>query len=160
MAAAAGLPGYEVLQYHYSYLRPRTDLPGPLSPDGEQGVASGDLLSYVRAEPALTLVAYSPLLGGGYVRQDKPLEAEFDHPRTPARLTALREVATYAGATVNQVVLAWIIGADIPVIPLVWRLLGGATGRKPGCGGPRADQGPARPASCSAVTAAIGGPAN
>jgi aryl-alcohol dehydrogenase-like predicted oxidoreductase len=82
-------------------------------------VASGDLLSYVRAEPALTLVAYSPLLGGGYVRQDKPLEAEFNHPGTPARLTALREVAKDAGATVNQVVLAWLIGAEIPVIPLV-----------------------------------------
>jgi aryl-alcohol dehydrogenase-like predicted oxidoreductase len=28
-------------------------------------------------------------------------------------------VAAEAGATVNQVVLAWLIGADIPVIPLV-----------------------------------------
>jgi Aldo/keto reductase family len=60
LAAAAGLPGYEVLQYHYSYLRPRTDLPGPLSPDGEQGVLGGDLLSYLRAEPQLVMVAYSP----------------------------------------------------------------------------------------------------
>jgi aryl-alcohol dehydrogenase-like predicted oxidoreductase len=65
LAAAAGVPGYEVLQYHYSYLRPRTDLPGPLSPDGEQGVLSADLLSYLRAEPQLAMVAYSPLLNGG-----------------------------------------------------------------------------------------------
>jgi aryl-alcohol dehydrogenase-like predicted oxidoreductase len=36
-----------------------------------------------------------------------------------ARLAALREVAKEAGATVNQVVLAWLIGAEIPVIPLV-----------------------------------------
>jgi aryl-alcohol dehydrogenase-like predicted oxidoreductase len=119
LAAAAGLPGYEVLQYHYSYLRPRTDLPGPLCQDGEQGVASGDLLSYLRAEPELALVAYSPLLGGGYVRQDKPLEAEFDHPGTPRRLAALREVAEQAGATVNQVVLAWLMGGELPIIPLV-----------------------------------------
>jgi hypothetical protein len=28
---AAALPGYEVLQYHYSYLRPRTDLPSHLT---------------------------------------------------------------------------------------------------------------------------------
>jgi len=119
LAAAAGVPGYEVLQYHYSYLRPRTDLPGPLSPDGEQGVLGGDLLSYLRAEPQLAMVAYSPLLNGGYVRQDKPLDAEFDHPGTPARLAALREVAKDAGATVNQVVLAWLIGAEVPMIPLV-----------------------------------------
>src|SRR6202167_3567867 len=122
LAAAAGLPGYQVLQYYYSYLRARTDLPGPLSPDGEQGVLGGDLLSYLRAEPQLTMVAYSPLLNGGYVRQDK-LDAaefaEFDHPGTPARLAALREVAKDADATVNQVVLAWLIGADVPVIPLV-----------------------------------------
>jgi aryl-alcohol dehydrogenase-like predicted oxidoreductase len=48
-------------------------------------VLGGDLLSYVRAEPQLTIVAYSPLLNGGYVRQDKSLDAEFDHPGTPAR---------------------------------------------------------------------------
>ena len=57
MAASAGLPGYEVLQYQHSYLRPRTDLPGLLSPDGMQGMAGSDLLSYLRAEPQLTMVA-------------------------------------------------------------------------------------------------------
>ncbi len=119
LAAAAGVPGYEVLQYHYSYLRPRTDLPGPLSTDGEQGVLSGDLLSYLRAEPQLAMVAYSPLLNGSYARPDKPLDAEFDHPGTPARLAALQGVAKDAGATVNQVVLAWLIGAEVPMIPLV-----------------------------------------
>jgi aryl-alcohol dehydrogenase-like predicted oxidoreductase len=122
LAAAAGLPGYEVLQYHHSYLRPRTDLPGQLSPDGDQGVLGGDLLSYLRAEPQLAVVAYSPLLKGGYVSQDKLVAAgfaEFDHPGTPARLAAAREVARQAGATVNQVVLAWLIGAEVPMIPLV-----------------------------------------
>jgi aryl-alcohol dehydrogenase-like predicted oxidoreductase len=119
LAAAAGLPGYEVLQYHHSYLRRRTDLPGRRSPDGEPGVLGGDVLSYLRAEPGLALVAYSPLLGGGYVRQDKPLGVEFDHAGTPARLAVLREVADDAEATVNQVVLAWLIGGEIPVIPLV-----------------------------------------
>ena len=122
LAAAAGVPGYEVLQYQHSYLRPRTDLPGLLSPDGMQGVLGGDLLSYLRAEPQLTMVAYSPLLKGGYVRPGKLAAAEFaeyDHPGTPARLAALREVAKDTGATVNQVVLAWLIGAQVPVIPLV-----------------------------------------
>ena len=28
VAAALGAPGYEVLQYHHTYLRPRADLPG------------------------------------------------------------------------------------------------------------------------------------
>jgi aryl-alcohol dehydrogenase-like predicted oxidoreductase len=82
-------------------------------------VLSGDLASYLRAEPGLALVAYSPLLSGSYVRPDRPLGADFDHAGTPARLAALREVAKEAGATANQVVLAWLIGADVPVIPLV-----------------------------------------
>lgn len=64
LAAAAGLPRYEVLQYQRSYLPNRTDLISELDPDGEPGGVSGDLLSYLRAEPDLTLVAYSPLLKG------------------------------------------------------------------------------------------------
>jgi aryl-alcohol dehydrogenase-like predicted oxidoreductase len=122
LAAAAGLPGYEVLQYQHSYLRPRTDLPGSRSPDGMPGMAGGDLLSYLRAEPQLAAVAYSSLLRGGYVRQDKLDAAEFAeyrHPGTPARLAALAEVAKDTGATVNQVVLAWLIGAQVPMIPVV-----------------------------------------
>src|SRR5579859_5327698 len=34
LASAAGLPGYEVLQYSYTYLRSLTTLPNWLSPDG------------------------------------------------------------------------------------------------------------------------------
>ncbi len=116
LAAAAGLPGYEVLQYHHTYLRQRTDLPTLRSPDGDLGVASGEVLSYARSED-LPLVAYSPLLGGAYVRADKPLGVEFDHAGTPARLAALRAVAAETGATANQVVLAWLIGGG--VLPLV-----------------------------------------
>ncbi|MFJ6011253.1 aldo/keto reductase [Streptomyces sp. NPDC092952] len=119
IAADAGLPGYEVLQYHHTYLRRRTDQPSWRSPDGQEGVVAGDLLSYLRAEPALVPVAYSPLLAGAYVRDDKPLGPEYDHPGTPARQAALRKVAAETGATVNQVVLAWLIGGDVPFVPLV-----------------------------------------
>jgi aryl-alcohol dehydrogenase-like predicted oxidoreductase len=62
---------------------------------------------------------YSPLLKGGYVNPDRLDAFEYGHPGTPARLAALREVAADAGATVNQVVLAWLIGAEVPMIPLV-----------------------------------------
>jgi diketogulonate reductase-like aldo/keto reductase len=92
-------------------------------------------------------VADSPLLNGGYVRPDKPLDAEFDHPGTPARQAALREVAKDADATVNQVVLAWLIGAEIP---MMWRLARARSGPTPdrraprvrsGCVGPLAGKG-------------------
>ncbi|MFM9692846.1 aldo/keto reductase [Streptomyces europaeiscabiei] len=117
LAAAAGLPGYEVLQYHHSYLRPRTDIPNDLWADGTLGAATAELLSYLEAEPALTLVAYSPLLTGGYVRPDK-LQPDYDHPGTPARTEVLGEVARETGATVNQVVLAWQLGGRFPIVPL------------------------------------------
>ena len=169
LAAAAGLPGYEVLQYSYTYLRPFTGRPSWLSPDGDLGAADPDLLSYLRdsvtsgasgsgasgsalralrvlalgasgsgasdasgsglgasgsgasgaSGTGMTLVAYSPLLSGGYVREDKPLGPEFDHAGTERRLSALRAVAAETGATVNQVVLAWMMGGELPVIPLV-----------------------------------------
>ncbi|HEY2793827.1 MAG TPA: aldo/keto reductase, partial [Micromonosporaceae bacterium] len=119
IATAAGRSGYELLQYAYSYLQPRTDGANGLSPDGDLGVAGGDVLSYVRSDPGLTLVAYSPLLGGRYARDDRPLDPAFDHPGTTSRLAALREVARDADATANQVVLAWLMGGDVPVLPLV-----------------------------------------
>ena len=119
LAAAAGLPGYEVLQYHHSYLRHRTDIPDRGSPDGQIGVVSGDLLGYLRDDPALTLVAYSPLLSGAYVRADRPPSFRFDQAGNRARLAALQAVVEQSGATAIQVVLSWLIGAELPVIPLV-----------------------------------------
>ncbi|GIJ19832.1 aldo/keto reductase [Micromonospora lutea] len=119
LAAAAGLPGYEVLQYHRSYLPARLDGPNDLDADGNVGAASGELISYLRAEPDLTLVSYGSLLWGAYVRPDKPLGPEYDLPSAPVRLAALREVAQQTGATPNQVVLAWLIDGEVPTIPLV-----------------------------------------
>lgn len=119
LARAAGLPAYEVLQYEHSYLRPRTDVPRLRAPDGTASVIEGNLLSLVRDTSDLVIVAYSALLRGGYVRADVPLGPLYDHAGTPPRLAALAEVAGETGATANQVVLAYLIGGDPPVIPLV-----------------------------------------
>jgi aryl-alcohol dehydrogenase-like predicted oxidoreductase len=120
LAAGAGTAAADVLQYHHTYLRMRTDIPDTrFSPDGELGVADGSILSYVRANPAMTLVAYSPLLNGAYTRPDKELDRAYEHPGTPARLKALDQVVSETGATRNQVVLAWLIGGELPVVPLI-----------------------------------------
>ena len=119
LAAAAGTARADVLQYHHTYLRMRTDIPDlRFSRDGEIGVADGSILSYVR-EPGMTLVAYSPLLNGAYTRPDKELDRAYDHPGTRARLEALDQVVEETGATANQVVLAWLIGGELPVVPLI-----------------------------------------
>jgi aryl-alcohol dehydrogenase-like predicted oxidoreductase len=120
LASAAGTARADVLQYHHTYLRMRTDIPDwPWSPDGEVGTADGSILSYVRAEPGTTLVAYSPLINGAYTRPDKELWRAYDHPGTRARLEALDQVVKQTGATANQVVLAWLIGGELPVVPLI-----------------------------------------
>jgi aryl-alcohol dehydrogenase-like predicted oxidoreductase len=120
LAAAAGSAQASVLQYHHTYLRMRTDIPDPrFSMDGEIGVADGPILSYVRAEPGMTLVAYSPLLNGAYTHPGKELDRAYDHPGTRARLQALHQVVRETGATANQVVLAWLIGGTLPVVPLI-----------------------------------------
>jgi aryl-alcohol dehydrogenase-like predicted oxidoreductase len=119
LAAAAGSARADVLQYHHTYLRMRTDIPDlRFSRDGEIGVADGSILSYLRAERGMTLVAYSPLRGGAYARPDKELDRAYDHPGTRARLNALDRVMRETGATANQVVLAWLMGGDLPVVPL------------------------------------------
>jgi predicted oxidoreductase len=120
LAAAAGAARADVLQYHHTYLRMRTDIPdGRCSPDGEIGVADGSILSYLRAEPGTTLVAYSALLNGAYASSGKKLWRAYDHPGTRARLEALDQVVRETGATANQVVLAWLIGGELPVVPLI-----------------------------------------
>jgi aryl-alcohol dehydrogenase-like predicted oxidoreductase len=120
LAAAAGTARADVLQYHHTYLRMRTDIPDlRFSPDGEIGVADGSILSYLRAQPGLTLVAYSPLLNGAYTRPGKERDRGYDHPGTRVRLEALDQVVKETGATANQVVLAWLIGGELPIVPLM-----------------------------------------
>ncbi|NUT48515.1 MAG: aldo/keto reductase, partial [Saccharothrix sp.] len=112
VSRANGWPLYTAVQERYSYLRPR---PGVRLPEGGHVHMTDELLDYAAAEGDVTLVAYSALLSGRY--RDKPLGQEYDHPGTTRRLRVLGEVAAETGATVNQVVLAWLLRQDI--IPLV-----------------------------------------
>ncbi len=47
------------------------------------------------------------------------LDRGYDHPGTRARLEALDQVVKETGATANQVVLAWLIGGELPIVPLI-----------------------------------------
>ena len=107
-----GWPLYTAVQQRYSYLRPR---PNVKLPEGGHVHMTDELLDYAASEGDVTLVAYSALLAGRY--RDKPLGEAYDHPGTTRRLKVLHEVAAELGATVNQVVLSWLLRQDI--IPLV-----------------------------------------
>jgi aryl-alcohol dehydrogenase-like predicted oxidoreductase len=120
IAADLGVPGWTALQLRHSYCQPR---PGAPLESWSHKHVHPETLDYVRTDPGVDLWAYSTLLSGGYVRADRPLEEAYDHPGTTRRLAALAEVAGELGVTRNQVVLAWLLGGD----PAVWPIVGAST---------------------------------
>ncbi|MCM4082389.1 aldo/keto reductase [Paractinoplanes hotanensis] len=106
---------WTALQLRHSYVQPR---PGAALESSAHRQVFPETLDYVRTA-GLDLWAYSTLINGGYGRPDRPLEEAYAHPGTDRRLAALTEVAAELGATANQVVLAWLLGGDPPVWPIV-----------------------------------------
>ena len=106
------------IQNEYSYLRRRPGLPRGV----DVGVDEG-LLDYLRGDCRTTLLAYSPMLKGIYEdahkRSEVYLWAFFDCADSRARLAALEEVARDLGVTSSQLVLAWLLGHDPRVIPVI-----------------------------------------
>ncbi|OKI06316.1 oxidoreductase [Streptomyces sp. CB02923] len=115
IAAAQGLPGFRAVQQRHTYLRPRYG-----AESGLQRETDEELLDYAAAhDEDLTLLGYSTLMHGAYARPERPLPERYDHPGSVARLRVVREVAAEAGATVNQVVLSWLMGGRVPVVPVL-----------------------------------------
>lgn len=113
-AAGRGLPGFRAVQQRHTYLRPRRGLPYGLQMETDE-----ELLDYASAHPDLTLLGYGTLMAGAYSRTDRPLPERYDHPGSVARMRVLAEVAAECAATVNQVVLAWLMGGAVPVVPVL-----------------------------------------
>lgn len=107
-----GWAEYCCIQQRHTYLRPK-----PGARFDAQVAANDDLLDYC-ANRDITMLAYSPLLGGQYVRDDKPLQSQYVSPDAEARLAALKAVAREADATLNQVILAWMMQSTPAVIPI------------------------------------------
>jgi len=107
------LAEYCCIQQRYTYIRPRSGT--NFEP---QVAANDDLLDYCRAR-GITMLAYSPLLSGAYSRADRSFQQQYVGSDTDKRLAALKKVADELGATVNQIVLAWMVHNDPYVIPLV-----------------------------------------
>jgi aryl-alcohol dehydrogenase-like predicted oxidoreductase len=108
-----GRAAYCCIQQRYSYIRPK-----PGASFGAQVAANDDLLDYCHTR-GITMLAYSPLLSGAYTRADRSFPEQYLGPDTDARVAALHSVAREVGATLNQVVYAWMVQSDPPVIPLV-----------------------------------------
>lgn len=106
-------PKFCCIQQRHTYLRPRHGT--TFEP---QIAANTDLLDLCRSE-GITMLAYSALLSGAYTRDDRPIPEQYLGPDSDARLATLRQVAAEHGATPNQVVQAWMLQGDPPVLPLI-----------------------------------------
>ena len=106
-------PDYCCVQQRYTYLRPR-----PGTNFGPQLAANDDLLDYCRSR-GTTLLAYSVLLSGAYTRPERAVAEQYAGTDTEIRLVTLRAVAQEQNASPNQVILAWMLQSDPPVLPLV-----------------------------------------
>ena len=108
-----GWPDYVCLQQRHTYLRPK--LGASFDP---QLSLTDELVDYCRANQ-VTILAYSSLLSGAYTRPDRPVPEQYLGPDASARLAVLREVAAAHGVTPNQVILAWLVQQQPPIIPVM-----------------------------------------
>jgi aryl-alcohol dehydrogenase-like predicted oxidoreductase len=106
-----GWPAPVALQQQHSYLRPTAGANFLSIVDDEQ-------LDHVRANPRVSLVAYSPILKGIYddpaKRDGHPSMADYAGPDSDARLSALTGLARELAVRPNQLVLAWLLHQDDP----------------------------------------------
>jgi aryl-alcohol dehydrogenase-like predicted oxidoreductase len=118
LCAANGWPQPVALQQEHSYLQRRAGLQHSSIVDDEQ-------LDYLRERDDLSLIAYSPLLGGLYdtLPAERPGQETFEPYAGDAalrRLAALDRVAGQLGVRPGQVVLAWLAAQRSPrVVPLI-----------------------------------------
>jgi len=119
IARANGWAAYTALQLRYSYLQPRPGASVPEQSAVRFGWVTDETIDYIQCNSRLSLWAYTPLLRGAYSAADRPLPEAYQHAGTTRRLAALTNVAQQTGATRNQVVLAWLVGGDPSVTPIV-----------------------------------------
>jgi aryl-alcohol dehydrogenase-like predicted oxidoreductase len=117
-AESQGLPAADTLQLRYSYLQPRPMVRNRIH-DHRMGWITDETIDYLEANPQWEAWAYSPLMQGSYDRDDRDPEEAFDHLGSDRRKAALAEVAGDLGVSRSAVVLAWMVGGDPAIRPIV-----------------------------------------
>ena len=118
IAQAHGWAQYVAVQQQYSYLRLKPGASHHTAVNGDD-----ELLDYLRSNPEVALLAYSPVLQGIYDNAEKResswlWQSSFKSADSLARLEVLSKMAKELGVTNTQLVLAWLLHHDPPVIPI------------------------------------------
>ncbi len=119
IAKQNGWAPYVAVQQQYTYFRARPGYQHPVAVNGND-----ELLDYLRSTPEVALLAYSPIMHGMYDSEELRAGAWqwpvfFEGDDSLRRLETLAEVAGGLGVTNSQLVLAWMLHHDPPVIPIV-----------------------------------------
>lgn len=109
---------FSAIQQGYTYLNPR-----PGSDFGVDEPVDDSLLDYLNYYQDMTLLAYSPLLGGYYTRKDKRehywRKSLYENAGNQTRLETLSNIAKKYRVNENQVVLAWMLRKDTMALPII-----------------------------------------
>ena len=105
--------GYSVVEQRYTYLRPRHG-----ADFGPQIFISEELKEYARVY-GVALVGYAVLLQGAYTRSDRDVPAQFAGPDSDERIVVLKSVASEAGCTPSQAIIAWMRQSNPPILPII-----------------------------------------
>lgn len=112
IADKKGWSSFTCVEQRCTYLRPN-----PGADFSPQQIADRNLMTYCDAR-GKTILPYTPLLRGAYVRSDRPIPTPYHSPDTDTRLAVLQKMAKELGATPNQVVLAWMMHRNPPLLPV------------------------------------------
>ncbi|HEY0541562.1 MAG TPA: aldo/keto reductase [Actinoallomurus sp.] len=105
---------YEIVQLRHTYLTP-----SPGADFAPQLAIDAPMLGYVREEGGILLQGYSPLLSGAYTRADREFAPEYAGAGNARRLETLRTLSRSLGLDAGRLVLAWMVGGEQPVTPVL-----------------------------------------
>ena len=112
-ANGQGWEGFCCIQQRHTYLEPTL-----WADFGTQLLLTLEIQEFCKKK-TISLMAYSPLLGGAYVRNDRIIPVQYQSAINDLRMAGLKEIATELQVSANAVVLAWMMQSSPSVIPMV-----------------------------------------
>ncbi|HNX63892.1 MAG TPA: aldo/keto reductase [Oscillospiraceae bacterium] len=113
-----GLPLFSTIQQEYSYIRPNIGV--------DRGIdisADDELFDYIKSNPDMMLVAYSPLLKGIYTSEEKRKNyydwGSFNNGESLERIKLIDKMSKEMGISGNKLVLSWILHKKPEIIPIL-----------------------------------------
>ncbi len=113
-----GYPFFKAIQQEYTYIRQN------ISADRGIGFGADDeMFDFMKSNPDMTLVAYSPLLKGIYASEEKRKSYygwnDFSNGESIERIQVIDKMSKEMGISGNKLVLAWILNKKPSIIPIL-----------------------------------------